>query len=338
VSDRYYRALYSKLLDQELQGSPKQALFLNVLYKSLRSDPEISRLKAFLKRIFQICGHHTPPFICGCLLLISEILKTRPALKSFILSPEVEDEEEHFSDVPLEEEKDEEPTEDGDELENVAGSDREEVTGSDRKSRQQYRGLHRNPLFCGAEHTCLWELERLSEHYHPSVQVFAQVLLKGDYITYPGDPLQDFTLTRFLDRFMFKNPKQKVSDHGGSVMQNFRKSSVATAAPVNTPEFVTQEEDNVREDEKYLYKFFRQQQQLESSAKTKKEKVKKEKEMDSLDDIDVLLGKDGDLDSVDFTRYESCESMCFDDIGHMQSQSTVCLKDVTSHLKNASIT
>jgi hypothetical protein len=137
---------------------------------------------------------------------------------------------------------------------------------------------------------------------------------------------------------MFKNPKQKVSDHGGSVMQNFRKSSVATAAPVNTPEFVTQEEDNVREDEKYLYKFFRQQQQLESSAKTKKEKVKKEKEMDSLDDIDVLLGKDGDLDSVDFTRYESCESMCFDDIGHMQSQSTVCLKDVTSHLKNASIT
>ena len=47
----------------------------------------------------------------------------------------------------------------------------------------------------------------------------------------------------------------------------------------------------MREDEKYLYKFFRQQQQLESSAKTKKEKVKKEKEMDSLDDIDVLLGK-----------------------------------------------
>ena len=79
----------------------------------------------------------------------------------------MEDEEEHFSDVPLEEEKDEEPTEDGDELENVAGSDREEVTGSDRKSRQQYRGLHRNPLFCGAEHTCLWELERVRRTHHP---------------------------------------------------------------------------------------------------------------------------------------------------------------------------
>ena len=36
---------------------------------------------------------------------------------------------------------------------------------------------------------------------------------------YDGDPLQDFTLLRFLDRFVCKNPKQRVSDRGGSLMQ-----------------------------------------------------------------------------------------------------------------------
>lgn len=36
---------------------------------------------------------------------------------------------------------------------------------------------------------------------------------------YRGDPLQDFTLMRFLDRFVCKNPKQKVRDGGGSLMQ-----------------------------------------------------------------------------------------------------------------------
>ncbi len=40
---------------------------------------------------------------------------------------------------------------------------------------------------------------------------------------YHGDPLLDFTLMRFLDRFVRKNPKQKMSDHGGSLMQRASK-------------------------------------------------------------------------------------------------------------------
>lgn len=43
--------------------------------------------------------------------------------------------------------------------------------------------------------------------------------LQGQVIEYHGDPLKDFTLMRFLDRFVYKNPKQKESDHGGSLMQ-----------------------------------------------------------------------------------------------------------------------
>ena len=35
--------------------------------------------------------------------------------------------------------------------------------------------------------------------YHENIQ--------GEAIAYDGDPLQDFTLQRFLDRFVFRNPK-----------------------------------------------------------------------------------------------------------------------------------
>ena len=34
-------------------------------------------------------------------------------------------------------------------------------------------------------------------------------LLQGQAISYPGNPLQDFTLIRFLDRFVYRNPKKK---------------------------------------------------------------------------------------------------------------------------------
>lgn len=44
-------------------------------------------------------------------------------------------------------------------------------------------------------------------------------LSQGEGITYASDPLEDFTTIKFLDRFVYKNPKQKQSDHGGSAMQ-----------------------------------------------------------------------------------------------------------------------
>ena len=50
-----------------------QAIFLNLLFKSLKSDPETNRVKAFLKRMLQVCSNHAPPFVCGSLFLISEV-------------------------------------------------------------------------------------------------------------------------------------------------------------------------------------------------------------------------------------------------------------------------
>ena len=77
----------------------------------------------------------------------------------------------------------------------------------------------RPKLLC-AEGSRLWELSLICTHYHPSVAQFARALSCGEPIVYDGDPLRDFGLMPFLDKFVFKNPKApKRSERGGSIMQ-----------------------------------------------------------------------------------------------------------------------
>ena len=72
-----------------------------------------------------------------------------------------------------------------------------------------YDPLSRNPLYCGADQAVVFELNSLVNHFHPSVSLFARRLLKGEEdVGYNGDPLVDFTLARFLERFVYKNPKK----------------------------------------------------------------------------------------------------------------------------------
>jgi len=48
TSDRYFMALYRKLLDPALQSSNKIALFLNLLFRSLKSDQVEKRVQVIL--------------------------------------------------------------------------------------------------------------------------------------------------------------------------------------------------------------------------------------------------------------------------------------------------
>lgn len=77
-----------------------------------------------------------------------------------------------------------------------------------------YDWQKRDPVYAHAEATCLWELTPFLAHFHPSVRQFANSLRNSSPIEYGGDPLRDFQLTPFLDKFVFKNPKQKVRDGG----------------------------------------------------------------------------------------------------------------------------
>jgi ribosome biogenesis protein MAK21 len=80
VSDRYYSALYRKLIDPTLHGSAHHAQLFNLLYKTLKADSVERRVKAFVKRLLQLSMHETPAFACGALILTAQVVSERPAM------------------------------------------------------------------------------------------------------------------------------------------------------------------------------------------------------------------------------------------------------------------
>lgn len=79
-------------------------------------------------------------------------------------------------------------------------------------------------------------------------------------ITYTGDPLIDFTLVRFIERFVFKNPKRITPGtevKGPDPVLAQRKYYVPTGAkalPTNSRIYLEQNEKDVPIDELYLFR------------------------------------------------------------------------------------
>lgn len=342
LSDRFFGALYRKLLDPALEHSHFQAMFLNLIYQALKKDTETRRIKAFLKRLLQGCMYQAPHIICGVMVLISELLKSHPKLleplpssliaSSFSAPPKTgsefdEDEDEHYEDAPSDsdledtaEVKAQQPVETvSHKLRCSPASAKKGSTASwvhstlgSRKclgrEPRSYDPLARNPLYCGAEYTAPWELHHLSRHHHPSVALFAKHVLSGWSLSYPGDPLQDFTLPRFLDRFVYRNPKKPaVSENEGraaadSVFGKRRQYQPIgmRKLPVLSRDYLNQTPQAVPPEEKFLYKYLQQ-----TSGPQKKKKKHRETNSDAesvaSDDVERLLdlcepGIDKELD------------------------------------------
>ena len=146
-ADRFYRTLYESLLDPRIATSSKQSMYLNLLYKALKADTNMKRIKAFVKRLVQILGLHQPSFICGVFYLIRELETTYPSLTSWIDQPEEHDsdDEEVFRDVPDEEE--------GGHAEQPSTTELESSRPSN-----SYDSRKRDPEQTNADKSCLWEL------------------------------------------------------------------------------------------------------------------------------------------------------------------------------------
>ncbi|NWR89814.1 CEBPZ protein, partial [Furnarius figulus] len=298
LSDRYYAALYKKLLDPALATCSKPSMFLNLVYKSLKADIVLRRVKAFVKRLLQVTCGQVPPFICGTLYLLSELLKVKPELRAQLQDHVESDDEECFKDQE-EAEEDEEKFVDADKEEDEERSTKENSAKTNnsnstaswvhhlnmggRKTGTSYDPMHRSPLYCGAESTSLWELKKLSEHFHPSVALFAKTILEGNHIQYSGDPLQDFTLMRFLDRFVYRNPKlSKGKENTSSVVMQPKKKQFMKDMrnlAVNSKEFRAKDESKIPVDEVFFHRFY-------SKFDKKREKERRQDDEESVEDVD----------------------------------------------------
>lgn len=140
--DRFYRTLYESLLDPRLATSSKQALYLNLLFRSLKNDVDVRRVKAFVKRMLQVVNLHQPSFTCGILYLIAELESTFPDLKTLLNEPEEHDEDESYPDG----------ADGGVNVNGDVGAAAIPKTGT------AYDGRKRNPEYSNAQQSCLWEL------------------------------------------------------------------------------------------------------------------------------------------------------------------------------------
>lgn len=124
-------------------------MYLNLLYKALKADLNMKRVKAFIKRLVQILGLHQASFICGVFYLIRELETTYPSLTSLVDQPEdhESDDEEVFRDVP--DEDDEAPAQPA-------------VQEQQSTRKNVYDSRKRDPEQANADNSCLWEL--VSDH------------------------------------------------------------------------------------------------------------------------------------------------------------------------------
>lgn len=216
--DRFYRALYSKLVDTEMFSGRQLTLFFNLLYKAMKYDTTPERVAAFAKRLMHTVLHLSSSVICGSLFMLSEIMRCHPELQKEV-DPSI-------ADVLFD------PTK-------------------------------REPsaAFSGKVHVPknLWELSLLAHHFHPSVTRFTGG--SDGSISYKGDPLKDFALAPFLDKFAFKNPKSldklsKQLKRGYSIAE--RKSGLGsgmvTALPMNDPSYL--QGKDITEEEQFFNNYF----------------------------------------------------------------------------------
>jgi hypothetical protein len=76
ITDRFYRTMYASLYDPRLSTSSKQAMYLNLLFKCIKSDKNLDRAKAFVRRFIQILasgGGGGAEFTAGGLHLLGEV-------------------------------------------------------------------------------------------------------------------------------------------------------------------------------------------------------------------------------------------------------------------------
>lgn len=169
--DRYYKSLYEFISNSALSVSKSVKDALKLIMLSLMSDNKPNRVASFIKRLLSMCSVSEPYYIICILIIVSQVIRNSHKLWKMI------NKDQH-------------------------------IKGED----SFYDSMKRDPQFANGENSFLNELQLLTKHYHPSVQRMSKFILENyskDVIDYEGDPLVDFSLVNFLEKFILKNPKIK---------------------------------------------------------------------------------------------------------------------------------
>ncbi|XP_049296983.1 CCAAT/enhancer-binding protein zeta [Anopheles funestus] len=301
--NRFYNALYRKMVDPQFAfvGPRISHTFFYILHRAMQTDPIKQRAQAFVKRILQVAFHLPAAQVCGALIVISQVLRTRRILRQDGQEPPTVD----ALEVVAEESNCAENDDGGSDVEEEDGKIPAQTAVPTRMP-TKYNAFSRSSEFAGAQYSLKYELVRYLSHFHPTVQKFAQSILTDSALTYHGDPLVDFSLGRFLDRFAFKNPKKPRTEKDENGVERLRpriigaqrKSDYVPSGSRGMP-LDTLTKDQCAEDDAYIFKYLEQKRYRMERAKQLK-LAKGEKAEDSESDVESLNDDEFDayLDSL----------------------------------------
>lgn len=264
-TDRWYRALYQCLLvsPKQLPNAAHLSGFFTMVYKALRTDTKSDRVAGFVQRLLQRSLYFSEAFICAVLLLIGELIQSNSTVRDMIRKS------------------------------------RKPAAGE----AKPYDPKHRDPQFCNASSSLLWTLNLLTRHSHPSVVKLAVLILFGEELAFDSHPLDDITLSNFLN--MFVDAKQRVDEVNGAPKENkgvpvFRRAVHATQIPSASDEyFVHADAETVDVSAIFLHRYAVQRQRfLDGLAQVKSswgDACGEEEVPSKLTNCDPLFGPDGGI-------------------------------------------
>lgn len=270
--DRYYRALFAALSTPTLISQGKHTtMFFNLMYKSLKADKHSGRVQAIAKRMLATTLHCNSSAFAASIFVLNEVASSHEELRAYL------------EDIPDET------------LTDVV------IDPSKREPRVAFAVYKDESDRAAPQKASSWELALASHHYHPSVAKFASTV--GD-ITYSGNPLQDFSLTPFLDKFAYKNPKdiKRVAQQvkrGESVgeRRSLRAEDIGSrlSLPVNDPSFLKQS-DTAVQDQFFRTFFAERAKRAGADGSTKKNEI--------IDEDTALDNAEGAAVDHSFNTYE----------------------------------
>ena len=254
--DRYYKSLYELISNNSLSNSKHVKEALKLILMSIMFDNNNNRICSFIKRLLEMSLISEPQYIICILIIVSQVLRNKNKLWKML--------------------------------------EREQT-----KINIFYDSAKRDPQYAQGEHSFLNELYLLEKHYHPSVQRMSKFILDNynkEVISYDGDPLMDFSLINFLEKFMLKNPKikkvkkeVKIIENDDDELKKFLKGDGNNENNNNINNENNKGEKN-ENDFEFIEKFNKIYPEITSDKNYIKKMKKKEKKNKNEDDIDDIIG------------------------------------------------
>ena len=164
-----------------------------------------------------------------------------------------------------------------------------------------FNGEKREPSFAtNGSPPALWEASMLRHHFHPSVQAFAVSWLTAPAhsIAFSGDPITEFSITAFLNRFSYKNPKKRNMD-------KVHRPMPKPEDPINSALFTEMSAEAVAPEKVFFHKYFGARIRMMNEGKIKNRSRKRDDENDEEDGVSDVDIDDAEMDEFADTLAEN---------------------------------